>query len=32
MNKLGPQKTGNIPNKVYVENSVVSDTDVVLTK
>ena len=32
INKLGPQKTGQIPNKVYVENSVVSDTDVVLTK
>ena len=32
INKLGPQKTGQIPNNVYVENSVVSDTDVVLTK
>ena len=32
INKLGPQKTGQIPNKVYVGNSVVSDTDVVLTK
>ena len=30
INKLGPQKTGQIPNKVYGENRVVSDTDVVL--
>ena len=30
--KIGPQKNGQIPNKVYENNTVVSDTDVVLTK
>ena len=31
INKLGPHKTVQIPNNVYEENSVLSDTDVVLT-